>query len=73
MALTPMTKPEGIHIVGEKLFFSLDMSCRLDKHYTWVTSSYCVEVTVLSTNKQHTHTLSLTPLILLSHPTGDPL
>ena len=56
MALTPMTKPEGIHIVGEKLFFSLDMSCRLDKHYTWVTSSYCVEVTVLSTNKQHTHT-----------------
>jgi hypothetical protein len=27
-------------MVGEKLFFSLDASCRLDKHDTCATSSY---------------------------------
>ena len=40
MVLTAMRKPEGIRIVGEKLFFSLDGSCRLDKHDTCATSSY---------------------------------
>jgi hypothetical protein len=40
MTLTPMRKPEGIPIVGEKLFFFLDVSCRLDKHDTCTTSSY---------------------------------
>jgi hypothetical protein len=32
--------PEGIPIVSEKLLFSLDTSCRLDKHDTCATSSY---------------------------------
>ena len=39
-ALTPMRKPEGIPIVREKLFFSLDASFRLDKHDTCATSFY---------------------------------
>ena len=35
-----MRKPEGIPIVGKKLFFFLDASCCLDKHDTCATSSY---------------------------------
>ena len=38
MALTPMRKEEGIPIVSEKLFFSLDTSCP-HKHDTCATSS----------------------------------
>jgi hypothetical protein len=35
-----MRKPEGIPIVGKKLFFFLDKSCYLDKHDTCATSFY---------------------------------
>jgi hypothetical protein len=39
MALTVMRKREGIPMVGDKLFFSLDASCRLEKHDTCATNT----------------------------------
>ena len=47
-----MRKPEGIPIVGKKLFFFLDASCCLDKHDTCATSSYTPLILPAKNNTQ---------------------